>query len=194
MSTEELSDEMRDIIAHVARLDFNDFQSIEIQQGLGLAAEELALLRAQPFYDSTIQSLRFEAMRAATVQKELLTSIKTRALKNIHAALEDDISNSDLALRAALTADKLIKSKDDNPMHRIQTPGGAITLELPVHIVGVLQAPVAERIQAQQSYLADTTKNVGMIGADGLKKHLGIESDLDNVKVIESNDYFDVTF
>lgn len=194
MSMEELSDEMREIIAHIARLDFNDFRSIEIQQGLGLSAEELAILRAHTFYDSTLQSLRFEAMRSTTLQKELLSKIKTRALQNINLALEDDVSNADMALRAALTAEKLIKSKDDNPMHRIQTPGGAITLELPVHIVGVLQAPVSERIQTQQGYLIDTSKNTGMIGADGLKQHLKIETKLDDVKVIESNDYFDVTF
>jgi hypothetical protein len=194
MSTEDLSDEMREIIAHIARLDFNDFRSIEVQQGLGLSAEDLAILRAHPYYDTTLQSLRFEAMSAATLQKELLTKIKTRALQNINMALADDVSNADMALRAALTADKLIRSKEDNPMHRIQTPGGAITLELPVHIVGVLQAPVAERIEIQQGYLLDTSKNTGMIGAEGLKRHLGIETNLDDVKVVESTDYFDVTF
>jgi hypothetical protein len=193
MSTEDLSPEMREIITHVARMDEADFKSGDVQQALGLSTDDLAILRSHAYYTEAMQALRFDAIQAAVKQKDLLTKIKTRALQNTLNALEDDTSNADMALRAALTADKLMKSKDIDPMHRITTPGGAITLELPVHIVGVLQAQASERITEQQGYLVDTTKNTGMIGAAGLKAHLGITTSLDDAKVIDSQDFFEVT-
>lgn len=190
MSSNDLPPEVAEVLALVADCDDVGHSDNDIMVATGLSAEDLAAIRALDEYAVRMRELRMSEVKQQITQQRRADSIMTRALTNLDAAVGDDITNAELALRAALAMDRIQRNgtlgKRGN-VPNVNAPTGVVTLSLPASMIGVISTISPDRIEHQRELAANHAKNVGMIGASRMREHM--EMTKGPMKTIEAEEY-----
>lgn len=195
MSTTEITAEVIEIVNIVADYMVAGIPTSQIIEVTGLTLDELQEIQNLEIYNSRLRELRAVEVQQQVDRTKFAKSIMTNALSNLNTAIREDVTNAELAMRAALTVDKLARSgaingKGDLP--NVTTPTGTVTLSLPAHMIAVIAGISQEKIVNQSAHLANRDKHVGMIGSEALREHMGFAAPTNDDEVIDATDFMEV--
>jgi len=195
MSTTEITAEIVEIVNIVADYMVAGIPTSQIIEVTGLTLDELQEIQNLEIYNSRLRELRAVEVQQQVDRTKFAKSIMTNALSNLNTAIREDVTNAELAMRAALTVDKLARSgaingKGDLP--NVTTPTGTVTLSLPAHMIAVIAGISQEKIINQSAHLANRDKHVGMIGSEALREHMGFAAPINDDEVIDATDFMEV--